>query len=83
MHSLAAGLLLNLSQVHFFQDIGYRHMDRLTCPIGEEIESKKYKLDCSCDLRNYKDSSRWAYRDDWKEWIIKYLIRVHKVQKIL
>ena len=47
-------------------------MDRLTCPIGGGVESKKYKLDCTCDLNKPQDMARWVYRDDWIKWITDY-----------
>jgi alpha 1,2-mannosyltransferase len=65
VHSLAAGLLLDPSELHFFLDIGYRHFDRLTCPIGRDLGSKKYKLDCSCDVDNPQNMTFWVYRDHW------------------
>ncbi|GMM28638.1 putative mannosyltransferase [Martiniozyma asiatica (nom. inval.)] len=32
IHSLAAGLFLNLSEIHYFRDIGYKHSTLAHCP---------------------------------------------------
>lgn len=34
IHSLAAGLLLEPEQVHYFRDIGYQHTDIMHCPFN-------------------------------------------------
>lgn len=45
VHSIAASLLLNKDEVHFFEDIGYYHNPYANCPIRESIrESGK----CIC-----------------------------------
>ncbi|KAI9202148.1 nucleotide-diphospho-sugar transferase [Polychytrium aggregatum] len=46
VHTLAAGLLLNENQMHYFYDIGYRHSDRLHCP--QDIPSKGYIVQNKC-----------------------------------
>ena len=47
VHSIAATLFLNKSQIHFFNDIGYKYGPYLHCPIDEKTrESGK----CSCDI---------------------------------
>jgi hypothetical protein len=82
VHSIAAGLLLDPSEMHYFLDIGYRHMDRLTCPIGGGTGSRKYNLTCSCDLDTNVDAGRWVYRDDWDKWVTDYLIFVQSRRDI-
>jgi len=47
--SLAVGLFLNKSQVHFFNDIGYRHSSMARCP------RDKSKCDCPWNA-NFDDS---------------------------
>lgn len=42
VHSLAVAMLLNSSQVHFFQDIGYRHNSMKHCPATQ-------RNNCDCD----------------------------------
>jgi alpha 1,2-mannosyltransferase len=43
VHSLAVGLFLKKSEVHFFNDIGYEHPPYTHCPKGKGFESK-----CQC-----------------------------------
>ncbi|KAH9478013.1 Glycolipid 2-alpha-mannosyltransferase 1 [Psilocybe cubensis] len=45
VHSMAASLFLNKSQLHFFDDIGYRHEPFEHCPGGESHKKGK----CACD----------------------------------
>ncbi|OLY82075.1 O-glycoside alpha-1,2-mannosyltransferase omh1 [Smittium mucronatum] len=46
VHSLAAGLFLKPSQIHFFNDIGYRHDDFYHCPNQKPfLSSQSDKLD--------------------------------------
>ena len=53
VHSIAAGLLLQKDEIHFFNDIAYYHVPFTHCPTGEQ-----YRLDhkCSC---NPKDNFDW------------------------
>ncbi|KAJ2716595.1 hypothetical protein H4R19_000548 [Coemansia spiralis] len=44
VHSIAAALFLNASQVHYFDDIGYFHPSVLTCPSGARTRGS-----CVCD----------------------------------
>ncbi|KAJ2495837.1 alpha-1,2-mannosyltransferase ktr1 [Coemansia sp. RSA 1972] len=44
VHSIAAALFLNASQVHYFDDIGYFHPSVLTCP-----RNARTKGSCVCD----------------------------------
>lgn len=46
VHSLAASLLLNRKEVHFFEDIGYFHNPYGNCPIRESIREKGK---CNCN----------------------------------
>jgi alpha 1,2-mannosyltransferase len=53
VHSIAAGLMLNKDELHFFNDIAYYHVPFTHCPTGED-----YRLEhkCSC---NPKDNFDW------------------------
>ncbi|KAH5080232.1 hypothetical protein HBI56_061960 [Parastagonospora nodorum] len=53
VHSIAAGLMLQKDELHFFNDIAYYHVPFTHCPTGEQ-----YRLDhkCSC---NPKDNFDW------------------------
>ncbi|GMM27294.1 hypothetical protein DAMA08_000100 [Martiniozyma asiatica (nom. inval.)] len=46
VHSIAASLLLNENEVHFFEDIGYSHNPFMNCPIRESIRQNGR---CVCD----------------------------------
>jgi len=53
VHSIAAGLLLNKDEIHFFNDIAYYHVPFTHCPTGE-----KTRLDLKCHC-NPKDNFDW------------------------
>ena len=53
VHSIAAGLLLNKDEIHFFEDIGYWHVPFTHCPTSEQ---KRLDLKCHC---NPKDNFDW------------------------
>jgi hypothetical protein len=44
VHSLAVAMMLKSSEVHFFNDIGYKHIPLMHCPT-EPWHQKK----CACD----------------------------------
>ncbi|KAG0265924.1 hypothetical protein DFQ27_000288 [Actinomortierella ambigua] len=46
VHSIAAALLLNKDEIHYFRDIGYKHHPYLNCPLDPEAQLK-----CHCDPR--------------------------------
>lgn len=46
VHSLAASLFLDKSEVHHFEDVGYFHVPFNTCPTQKE---DRLKLRCSCN----------------------------------
>ena len=49
VHSIAAAFFLPRSQVHFFNDIGYRHAPYIRCPqdISSHLSGR-----CSCEREN-------------------------------
>ena len=53
VHSIAAGLLLEKSEIHFFNDIAYYHVPFTHCPTGAQ---KRLDLKCHC---NPKDNFDW------------------------
>ncbi|KAG1125306.1 hypothetical protein G6F42_008830 [Rhizopus arrhizus] len=61
VHSLAAGLYLNKTQVHFFEDIGYKHDNFAHC-VNDGIFGK-----CMCpeDVGNF-DEMFGSCLSDWK-----------------
>ena len=48
VHSIAAALFLDKSQIHFFNDIGYEHNPYIHCPKGEGAWARGK---CGCDMR--------------------------------
>lgn len=44
VHSIAVGIFLNKSEVHFFNDIGYKHEPFMHCPTARELQKK-----CHCN----------------------------------
>ncbi|KAJ3160847.1 alpha 1,2-mannosyltransferase 2.4.1 [Geranomyces michiganensis] len=69
VHSVAAGMLLAPHQVHYFEDVGYRHGDRVHCPAVKE--KKGVYGPCGCDLEEIKARwvwwGKWVYKDRWKK----------------
>lgn len=49
VHSIAATFFLSRSQVHFFDDIGYRHSPYIRCPQDEQSHLSGR---CSCERKN-------------------------------
>lgn len=61
VYSIAAGLLLNKSDIHFFNDIAYWHVPFTHCPSGEKT---RLALRCHC---NPKDNFDWkGYSCMWR-----------------
>ncbi|RAL13031.1 glycosyltransferase family 15 protein [Aspergillus homomorphus CBS 101889] len=62
VHSIAAGLLLDKKQIHFWDEIGYYHVPFTHCPTEEK---KRLDLKCSCnpaenfDWKGYSCTSRF------------------------
>ena len=54
VHSIAAALFLDKSQIHFFNDIGYEHNPYIHCPRGDAYERGK----CACDQKRSFGASR-------------------------
>ena len=46
VHSIAASLLLDKSEIHFFDGLGFHHPDFYSCPIEEPI---RLQNKCTCD----------------------------------
>ena len=61
VHSIAASLLLDKNEIHFFNDIAYYHVPFTHCPTGE-----KTRLDLKCHC-NPKDNF------DWKGYSCRFL----------
>lgn len=72
VHSLAVGMLLDLNEVHYFRDFGYRHTTIRHCPANHE-SSKEVKYTASSEYlqspaydRGY--DKHWANFDSVKQY---------------
>lgn len=45
VHSIAAALLLDKEEIHYFEDIGYWHVPFQNCPVNEDT---RMRLKCTC-----------------------------------
>ncbi|KAK9239323.1 nucleotide-diphospho-sugar transferase, partial [Lipomyces kononenkoae] len=64
VHSLAAGIFLAPSQVHYFRDIGYRHTTIQHCP-GNAPRKQLPRTPYIRDPKNKKDLEEDRYWDHW------------------
>ncbi|THX57615.1 alpha-1,2-mannosyltransferase Kre5 [Aureobasidium pullulans] len=68
IHSLAAGVLLNVSQVHYFRDIGYRHTTIAHCPANAKARQQNrppYLETTTLDEKKRIEED--AYWEEWDE----------------
>ncbi|KAJ7907112.1 glycosyltransferase family 15 protein [Mycena leptocephala] len=56
VHSIGAALFARKDQIHFFNDIGYRHVPFQHCP--QEPAHSRGK--CECDITNNFDNGGWS-----------------------
>lgn len=64
VHSLGAGLMLNLEEVHYFRDIGYRHSGIVHCPRNSPNQLPYVKSDNYIDgLMTPREEHFWAQFD--------------------
>lgn len=47
VHSIAAALLADRNQIHFFENVGYWHVPFQSCPVNED---ERLRLRCTCPL---------------------------------
>ncbi|KAB8274549.1 nucleotide-diphospho-sugar transferase [Aspergillus minisclerotigenes] len=70
VHSIAAGLLLEKEQIHFFNEIAYYHIPFTHCPTGEQL---RLDLKCHCnpsdnfDWKGYSCTSRYFHVNNMKK----------------
>lgn len=62
VHSLAAAMFLNRSQVHHFQDIGYRHNSFTHCP-------SRLRNNCACDAMKSVDFHTPSFGACHRRWL--------------
>ncbi|KAF7296404.1 Glycosyltransferase family 15 protein [Mycena chlorophos] len=56
VHSIGAALFARKDQIHFFEDVGYRHEPFQHCP-QEPLHSQNH---CSCDAKENFDREGWS-----------------------
>lgn len=70
VHSIAAALLMDKSEIHYFEDIGYWHVPFQNCPVSAQ---ERLRLKCTCPndealahdqrhiftFKGYSCTSRW------------------------
>jgi len=61
VHSIGASLFAKKEQLHFFEDIGYRHNPYVHCPKGESHAKGK----CSCNIKETFDYDGYACTDKY------------------
>jgi len=61
VHSIGAALFAKKEQLHFFEDIGYRHNPYTHCPKGDSHAKGK----CSCNIRDTFDYDGYACTDKY------------------
>jgi len=62
VHSIAAALFLNKTDIHFFNDIAYYHVPFTHCPTGEQL---RVDLKCSCDPKENFDWNGYSCTGKW------------------
>ncbi|KAG6848634.1 hypothetical protein H0H93_015320 [Arthromyces matolae] len=62
VHSIAAALFLDRSQLHFFDEIGYEHNPYTHCPQKEETWRREH---CSCDQSKSFDYDGYSCMRKW------------------
>ncbi|KAJ6471216.1 glycosyltransferase family 15 protein [Mycena vulgaris] len=67
VHSIAAGLFLPKSKIHFFDEIGYEHPPNMHCPKNDDVWKKGM---CSCDQGKTHDYGPYSCQNKW-DWIFR------------
>jgi len=57
VHSIGAAMLLNMSEIHYFEDIGYYHGPFFNCPAGPTLQ-----MNCDCDWTKTVNYHHECYR---------------------
>ncbi|RLV91045.1 putative mannosyltransferase KTR5 [Spathaspora sp. JA1] len=61
IHSLAIGMMLDLNEVHYFRDIGYRHSSFIHCPANSPSHQLEYTP--SESYQGSKGDKHWLFPD--------------------
>ncbi|KAI7858559.1 nucleotide-diphospho-sugar transferase [Circinella umbellata] len=60
VHSIAVAMFLNKTEVHFFDDIGYRHDPFMHCPLDRNVQKK-----CHCNVDDNFDFTVFSCMNKW------------------
>ncbi|CAJ0909759.1 777_t:CDS:2 [Entrophospora sp. SA101] len=71
VHSIAAALFLKKHQIHYFNEIGYKHNPFMHCPVEEEFRGR-----CSCDPHQTFDNEEYSCTRLWKSLVEKFNVKV-------
>lgn len=65
---LALAMLLTVDEIHYFRDIGYRHLDMSHCPINDDGSGHPAHIgcNCKCSWRHQDLEERESYM--YKRW---------------
>lgn len=64
VHSIAAGLFLKPNEVHYFEDLGYKHPPFFHCPSNYNLRQEKQ---CACNPFNRWEASRSSCFARWRQ----------------
>ncbi|KAF2731902.1 alpha-1,2 mannosyltransferase KTR1 [Polyplosphaeria fusca] len=65
VHSVALGLFEDKSKIHWFRDIGYRHIPFWNCPNNDKCSG--------CVTGQFTDGEKWLNREDCRPLWFKYV----------
>ncbi|BFZ54595.1 alpha 1,2-mannosyltransferase 2.4.1 [Savitreella phatthalungensis] len=63
VHSIAASVMLDMSEIHHFGDVGYRHNPYTRCPPEERFHTSGQ---CSCNPKDNFDSDGYSCWNQWQ-----------------
>ncbi|EPQ31074.1 uncharacterized protein PFL1_01263 [Pseudozyma flocculosa PF-1] len=63
VHSIAAALMLDKNEIHYFDNVGYMHAPFLHCP--KDPPEKQNRCWCTHETSLIYDDNHWSCRYDW------------------
>ncbi|KAG0131301.1 glycolipid 2-alpha-mannosyltransferase-domain-containing protein [Tuber indicum] len=66
VHSIAAALFLPRDQIHFFGDVGYKHVPWGRCPLDDESHDTARCM-CPFDRKESFDYNQWSCQNKWNK----------------
>lgn len=63
---LALAMLLRMEEIHYFRDIGYRHLDMIHCPLNDDGSGFPSRVGCNCKCpwnhQDLEDREKYMYK---------------------